>query len=72
MADPEMYILVTCAECDALILKPHTTPASTFTAYSYRPAIEISKAPRHAAGDGTAICSQCRGKTAAPTKVLPK
>lgn len=68
MVDPEMYILITCTECDALILRPHTTPASTFTAYSYRSIIEMSKAPRHTAGDTSPLCSQCRGKTAVSAK----
>lgn len=63
MPDPDLYVLVTCAECETLILKLHTTPASAFTAYSYRSTSEISKAPRHAASDSTALCSQCREKT---------
>lgn len=71
MADPDLYVLVTCAECETLILKPHTTPASTFTAYSYR-SIEVSKAPRHAGSDTSAVCSQCRGKTAVSAKDRPK
>jgi hypothetical protein len=72
MADPDTYILLSCTECGTLILKPQGTTTSTFAAPSRRSKGEKPKMPRHTAGDGTAICSQCRGKTEFPAKDHPK
>jgi hypothetical protein len=72
MAEPDIYIRATCAECGTLIIKPQKTPASTFTAYSYRSTMEILKAARPATGERGAVCSQCREKIALSVKDRPK
>jgi hypothetical protein len=70
--DPSLYIQVSCHECGTLILKPQETLNSIFTAYSYHSGIEIPKAARQATGDSSAVCSQCRGKTAVSAQDRPK